>query len=56
MGANRKALKVVPKPEIYNIIISKYIKYFEQKKIYHIIITKYYSIKSIEIDKLINYS
>ena len=55
MGANKKALKVIPKLKIYNIIINKYIKYLGQKKIYHIIITEYYSIKNIEVNWLINY-
>ena len=50
LGANEKALKVIPEPEIYDIIISKYIKHSGQKKTYYIIIIEYYSIKSVEVD------
>ena len=55
MGANKKALKVIPEPEIYNIIISKYVKYLGQKKTYYIIATEYYSIRNVKVNWLINY-
>ena len=55
MGANKKALKVIFKLEIYNIIISKYIKHLGQKKIYCTIITEYYGIRNVKVNWLINY-
>jgi len=36
LGANKKALKVIPEPEIYDIIVSKHIKHLGQKKTYRI--------------------
>ena len=50
MGTNKKALKVIPELEIYDIIISKYIKHLGQKKIYRTIITEYYGIKNIKVN------
>ena len=41
---------MIPKLEIYDIIISKYIKYLRQKKTYRIIAIEYYSIKNIEVN------
>jgi hypothetical protein len=50
LGANKKALKVIPKLEIYDVIISKYVKYLGQKKIYYTIAIEYYGIKNIKVN------
>ena len=50
LGANKKALKVIRKLEIYNIIISKYIKHLGQKKTYRIIAIEYYGIRNIKVN------
>ena len=54
---NEWALKVVPKPDIYNIIIRKYsnVKHLGQKKTYCMITTKYYGIRSIKIKWLLEH-
>ena len=41
---------MIPKPEIYNIIVSKYIKHLGQKKTYRIIVIEYYGIRSVKVD------
>ena len=50
MGANKKALKAIPKPEIYDIIVSKYVKYLGQKKTYRIIVIEYYGIRNVKVN------
>jgi hypothetical protein len=45
LGANKKALKVIPKLEIY-----EYVKYLGQKKIYYTIAIEYYGIKNIKVN------
>ena len=46
---------MIPKLEIYDIIVSKYIKHLGQKKTYRIIVIEYYGIRNIEVNWLINY-
>ena len=56
-GPNKRALKVVPEPDIYDIIVRKHsdVKHSGQKKTYRIIATEYYGIRSIEVKWLLKH-